>query len=87
MNTTAHVAQNKNAHRRSFVPDELAATEGYRTSIRRRKRIEQVFGWIKLSAGLRQVKVRGKEAVSGLFLLALSAFNLVRMSRLMAATA
>ena len=87
MNTTAHVAQNKNAHRRSFVSDELAATNGYRISIRRRKRIEQVFGWIKLSSGLRQVKIRGKEAVSGLFLLALSAFNLVRMSRLMAATA
>jgi hypothetical protein len=87
MNTIAHVAQNKGPHRRSFVPDEVASTEGYKTSIRRRKRIEQIFGWMKLSAGLRQVKLRGKEAVSGLFLLACSAFNLVRMSRLMAVPA
>lgn len=84
MNTSAHAAQNRTARRRSFVPDEVAETDGYKVSIRRRKRIEQVFGWVKLSAGMRQLKVRGKEAVSGLFLLALSAFNLVRMGRLMA---
>jgi hypothetical protein len=84
MNTSAHAAQNRTARRRSFVPDEVAETDGYKVSIRRRKRIEQVFGWVKLAAGMRQLKVRGKEAVSGLFLLALSAFNLVRMSRLMA---
>ena len=87
MNTIPHVAQNKGPHRQSSVSDEIAATEGYKTSIRRRKRIEQVFGWMKLSACLRQVKIRGKEAVSGLFTLACSAFNLVRMSRLMAVTA
>ena len=87
MNTSAHAAQNRTHHRRSFVPDEVARTDGYKVSIQRRKRIEQVFGWIKLSAGIRQLKVRGKEAVSGLFLLALAAFNLVRMSRLMAAPA
>lgn len=84
MNTLAHVAQNKGPTRRSFVPDEVAATPGYAVSIRCRKRIEQVFGWIKLAGGMRQVKIRGKAAVDALFLLALSAYNLVRMNRLMA---
>ena len=87
MKTVTHVAQNKGPTRRSFVPDEIAATPGYVVSIRCRKRIEQVFGWIKLAGGLRQVKIRGKAAVDGLFLLALSAYNLVRMNRLMAQTA
>ena len=44
--TRPHVARNANAHRRSFVPDEVAAQPGYAMSIRFRKRIEQVFGWI-----------------------------------------
>lgn len=84
---TPHVARNATAHRRSFVPDEVAAQPGYAVSIRFRKRIEQVFGWIKLAGCLRQVKIRGKKAVDALFLLALSAYNLVRMNNLMAAKA
>lgn len=83
MATTPHVAQNKNAYRRSAVPDEIAATPEYAISIRCRKRIEQVFGWVKLAGCLRQVKIRGKAAVDALFLLALSAYNLVRMNNLM----
>jgi len=85
--TTPHVAQNKNAHRSSAVPDEIAATPEYAISIRCRKRIEQVFGWVKLAGCLRQVKIRGKAAVDALFVLALSAYNLVRMNNLMAAKA
>ena len=84
---TPHVARNATAHRRSFVPDEVAEQPGYAVSIRFRKRIEQVFGWIKLAGCLRQVKIRGKKAVDALFLLALSAYNLVRMNNLMAAKA
>jgi len=85
--TTPHVAQNKTAHRSSSVPDEIAATPEYAISIRCRKRIEQVFGWIKLAGCLRQVKIRGKAAVDALFLFALSAYNLVRMNNLMVAKA
>jgi transposase len=85
--TTPHVAQNKTAHRGSSVPDEIAQTPEYAVSIRCRKRIEQVFGWLKLAGCLRQVKIRGKAAVDALFVLALSAYNLVRMNNLMAAKA
>ena len=85
--TTPHVARNATAHRRSFVPDEIAAQPGYAVSIRFRKRIEQVFGWIKQAGCMRQVKIRGKKAVNALFLFALSAYNLVRMNNLLAAKA
>jgi hypothetical protein len=82
MNVVGHVAQNKSG-RRSAVPEDVAGSEGYAISIRVRKRIEEVFGWVKQSACLRQVKVRGKKAVEALTLLAFAAYNLVRLNRLM----
>lgn len=84
MNVCPHVARNSNAYRSSSVPDRVVRTAGYSQSIRVRKRIEEVFGWIKQSAGLRQVKVRGKRAVEALTLMAFAAYNLVRINRLMA---
>lgn len=84
MNVCPHVAQNSNAYRSSSVPDPVVKSAGYSKSIRVRKRIEEVFGWIKQSAGLRQVKVRGKRAVEALTLMAFAAYNLVRINTLMA---
>lgn len=84
MNVCPHVAQNCNAYRSSSVPDRVSRSAGYSKSIRVRKRIEEVFGWIKQSAGLRQVKVRGKRAVEALTLMAFAAYNLVRINTLMA---
>ena len=74
-----HIARNQYEGRSSAVSEEIAATDGYRKSLRFRKRIEQVFGWIKLAGCVRQVKVRGKEAVGALFHLCLVAYNLVRI--------
>ncbi len=47
--------------------------------------IEEVFGWIKGSAGLRQTKYRGRERVGWQFDLAVTAYNLIRLPRLLAA--
>src|SRR5262249_34607891 len=47
-----------------------------------RKRIEEVFGWIKSSAGLAKVKLRGRERVGAAFTVALAAYNLVRLPKL-----
>jgi len=58
---------------------------GYAISQRSRKRIEEIFGWIKVSAGLARVKLRGRDRVDAAFRLALSAYNLVRLSRLLGA--
>ncbi len=51
-------------------------------SQRRRKLIERVFGWAKLDRGLRQVKLRGLQRVDWFYRLAISAYNLTRMRRL-----
>ena len=51
-------------------------------SQRRRKLIERVFGWSKLNCGLRQVKLRGLKRVDWFYRLTMSAYNLVRMRKL-----
>lgn len=57
---------------------------GYAVSQRCRKRIEEVFGWIKSSAGLAKVKLRGQRRVDTAFTLALAAYNLIRLPKLLA---
>lgn len=81
MNVTPHVAQNKSG-RKSAVPDEIAQSEGYTLSQRKRKLIEQGFGWAKTVGGIRQVMVRGIERVDQMFVLTMAAYNLVRMRTL-----
>jgi transposase len=68
-------------------PNWLRAEErndpGFAESQRRRKRVEQVFGWLKQTAGLRQMKLRGRQRVEWMFQLATAALNLRRMQRLL----
>jgi hypothetical protein len=78
LKVTPHVAQNTSG-RKSAVPDEIAQTEGYAMSQRKRKLIEQGFGWAKTVGGIRQVMVRGLERVGQMFVLTMAAYNLVRM--------
>ena len=56
-------------------------------SLKTRAWIETHFGWIKATAGLRQVKQRGLARVEALFQFAMAASNLVRMPKLLAAGA
>ena len=52
-----------------------------------RKRVEEVFGWIKTTAGLRKTRHRGRDRVSWMFTFAAAAYNLVRMRNLLMAAA
>ena len=81
MKVTPHVAQNK-SNRKSAVPDEIANTEGYAISMQKRKLIEQGFGWAKFIGPIRQVMVRGIKKVDQVFMMAMAAYNLVRMRTL-----
>jgi hypothetical protein len=56
-------------------------------SQKKRKRIEEIFGWIKDIARLRKLKHRGLEKVGWLFTFAAAAYNLVRMRKLMVGAA
>lgn len=59
--------------RKTAVDARTTRHAGYDISQRCRKRIEEVFGWIKSSAGLAKVKLRGRERVDAAFTLALAA--------------
>ena len=80
---TPHVAQNLTRRGGSAIDGRTARHQGYAQSINSRKRIEQVFGWIKQSAGLRQLKARGRTNVGAVFWLHVVAYNLIRITNLL----
>jgi transposase len=86
LGVTPHVAQNTNG-RRSAIDGRTTRHRGYGVSQKKRKRIEEVFGWIKSSAGFRKTRHRGTERVGWMFTLNAAAYNLVRLPKLLGATA
>ena len=86
LNVTPHVAQNTSG-RRSAIDARTTRHPGYAVSQQKRKRIEEPFGWGKASAGLAKVKLRGKRKVGAVFTLAIVAYNLIRLPKLLAAPA
>ena len=81
LGVTSHVAQN-HRFRRSAIDKRTTRHAGYLVSQRRRPLIEKVFGWLKPVAGLRKVKLRGREKVGWLFQYAAAAYNLWRIPNL-----
>jgi transposase len=79
-----HVARNTSG-RRSAIDRRTTRHPGYAKSQRIRKRIEEAFGWIKTVAGMRRTKLRGLAKVDWSFTFAATAYNLVRMPKLLAA--
>ncbi len=82
---TPHVAQYIQTRRSSAIDGRTAHHQCYAQSFNARKRIEQVFGWIKQSAGLRQLKARGRSKVGAVFRLYVVAYNLIRIANLLRA--
>jgi transposase len=66
----------------AFVED--LRHEGYAVSQRKRKRVEEVFGWMKTIALQRKTRFRGPDRVGWMFTFAAAAYNLVRMRNLLA---
>lgn len=73
--------------RKTAIGGRTLRHAGYAVSQRCRKRIEEIFGWIKSSAGLAKVKLRGRARVNASFTMALSAYNLIRLPKLLGAIA
>jgi hypothetical protein len=78
---TPHVAQN-NTNRRSAIDNRTTRHPGYQISQRKRKRIEEIFGWLKSVGLLRKLRHRGSERVNWIFIFATAAYNLVRIRNL-----
>ena len=78
---TPHVAQKDKG---SAIDDRTTRHAGYAVSQRKRKLIEQVFGWMKTVGGLRKLRHRGGELVDWIVTFAAAAYNLVRLRTLLA---
>jgi len=78
---TPHVAQNTTG-RRSAVAGRTTHGPGYAAGQKVRRRIEEVFGWIKTVGGFRKTRYRGLDRVDFAAYLVAAAYNLVRLVRL-----
>ncbi len=82
LRVTPHVAQNHARPGGSAIDGRTARHPGYAISQRKRKRIEECFGWLKTIALMRKVRHRGVCKVDWIFTFACAAYNLVRMRNL-----
>jgi transposase len=87
MQVTPHVAQNDARPGGSAIDQRTTRPESYRISQRKRKRIEECFGWLKTIALLRKLRHRGLSKVDWMFTFACAAYNLVRLRNLSLRTA
>jgi IS5 family transposase len=69
-----------------LVDRRTTGRDGYQTSQRKRKRIEEIFGWAKTVGTLAKTRFRGLARVGAQFTMTLAAYNLVRIARLELAT-
>jgi IS5 family transposase len=82
MQVTPHVAQNQQRRGGSAIDERTTRHPGYPLSQKKRKRIEECFGWLKTIALLRKVRHRGLFKVDWVFTFACAAYNLVRLRNL-----
>jgi transposase len=83
-NVTPHVAMNT-TRRRSAIDQRTARHAGYAISQRRRKRVEEIFGWLKTVGVMRKTRHRGRHRVGWAYTFGLAAFNLIRIRNLTSA--
>ena len=84
LNAVPHVAQNCKG-RNSAIDGRTTRHPGYAISQRLRKRVEEIFGWMKTVGNLRKTRHRGVDRVGWVFTFTAAAYNLVRIRNLTAA--
>jgi transposase len=84
LNVTPHVAQN-DTNRKSAIDGRTTRHPGYGVSMNKRKRVEEIFGWLKTVGMMRKTRHRGTEKIGWMFTFSLAAYNLVRMRNLVPA--
>ena len=85
INVSAHVTQNIHSRRHnSAIDGRTTRHPGYEVSQKKRKRIEEIFGWIKNIGLMRRPHFRGKEKMNYQFSWSVAVYNLVRIRNLCA---
>ena len=80
---TPHFARKQS----SIIDQRTTRHRGYAISQRKRKGVEEIFGWLKTVGGLRKTRHRGVARIDWMFSFAVAAYNLVRMRNLLPAPA
>ena len=83
LKATPHVAQKKH----SAIDGRTTRHAGYGVSQQKRKRVEEIFGWMKTIGGMRKLRHRGLQLVGWMYTFAAAAYNLVRIRNLSTALA
>jgi len=86
LNVTPPMAQN-NKGRKSAMDERTTRHPGYAVSQQKRKRVEEIFGWMKTVGGMRKLRHRGWQVVGWMFRFAAAAYNLMRIRNLSSAVA
>ena len=84
LSITPHIAEYEKRRRNWLTASEREGL-GFRISQTKRKLVEKIFGWLKVVAGLRKIKFRGRRRVHWIWSLGAAAFNLMRMAKLIPA--
>jgi len=79
MQVTPHVSQKR---RHSAIDGRTNRPPGYLVSQKKRKRVEEIFGWRKTVGAMRKLRYRGRQLVGWMFRFAAAAYNLVRIRNL-----
>ena len=86
LKVTPHVAQNTTG-RRSAIDGRTTCHPGYEISQQKRKRVEEPFGWGKTIGGLARPMLRGVKKLDFKFIWTMAAYDLIKLPRLIGATA
>ena len=85
LSVTPHVTQDISPRRGSAIDQRTTRHPGYDVTQRIRKRVEEIFGWLKTVGNFRRTRYRGEARTQLASYLVGSAYNLLRMARLLAA--
>ena len=83
INVTPHIAQTRDVRRRSAVDDRTTRHAGYVVSQRKRKLVEEIFGWMKTIGGFRRTRFKGRRRTQLAATIVAAAYNLLRICKLL----
>jgi transposase len=87
INVTPHIAQTRDIRRRSAIDARTTRHAGYLVSQRKRKLVEEIFGWMKTFGGFRHTRFKGRRRTQLAGTIVAAAYNLLRICRLLPAAA
>jgi transposase len=87
INVTPHIAQTRDTRRRSAIDGRTTRHPGYLVSQRKRKLVEEIFGWMKTFGGFRHTRFKGRRRTHFAGMLVAATYNLLRVCRLLSSPA